>query len=63
MAANLERRGKLSYLPDTLDAVSPEDLASLSISGSTSLSTLELRELEPDHVITDTLTVEVYHGS
>jgi len=63
MAGKLLQRGKLSYLQDLLDRVEAADLASLHIAGATAGIMVELRELEPADVISDSLRTEWYHGS
>jgi len=59
---NIERKGKLAYLPDLFDMEGPRDLEGLNVKGCVSGLIVEMGEVAPSDVLDDKMTEEFFHA-
>jgi len=62
MPGKLELKGKLSQIETVFQRVEEPTLERLNVQPSASALIAELGVIQPEHVITETLTVEVSHA-
>jgi len=62
MAGKVELRGKLSYLESVFERVDESTLQIINVRGSACALIADMGVIEPVDVISDKLTVEVFHA-